>query len=145
MASTTIAQEEVTKLRYLKDGILVRGKTFRQTLRLSPGLDGFEDLVRRIDEWTPPQVPRVRSSSSFSFWIVIVVPANLGLMIAAITLKNPTIAIPACVAEAFVLVSCAALVCRSKFIARRLKWIMLLGLLPAISLLYRAYLLWMKI
>jgi hypothetical protein len=142
MTNVTITRDEITELRYLKDGILVRGKDLRQTLQLMPELDGFEDLVKQIEEWTPTQVPRIRSSISMGIWVMTLLVMNIGLMILAMSTKNHLVAIPASVAVVSVLVACVIWVWRSNGIARRLKWSMLMTLIPAISLLYRAYLLW---
>ena len=119
----------------------MRCKGLRKTLLLRPELNEFENLVNRVEEWTPAGVPRIRSSGSFSGLVVTLVLANLGLFIVAYQ-QNPKIAIPASLAEASILVSCVTWVWRSEAVARRLKWLMLIAIVPAISLLGRAYLLW---
>ena len=138
---TTFTEDEVAEIRYLKDGVLVRGKGFRKTLLLKPEIEGYEDLVKRIEEWIPPGVPRVRSSGSFSRWVRILVLTNIGLVIAGY-LSNPRIAIPASAVEGAVLIGCVIWVWSTEQVTRQLKWMMLFALLPAISMLSRAYLLW---
>ena len=140
-ARTTLDRDEVVELRYLKDGVLVRCKGLRKTLLLRPELNEFENLVNRVEEWTPAGVPRIRSSGSFSGLAITLVLANLGLFMVAYQ-ENPKIAVPASVVEALILLSRVTWVWRSESVARRLKWLMLIATGPAISLLGRAYLLW---
>jgi hypothetical protein len=144
ISSTTIPKEGVTELRYLKDGILVRGKDLQQTLLLKAELDGFEDVVKQIEEWTPARVPRVRSWASISVWLVPLVVANLAVYVVAMTSEKQLIAIPLSIAEVSILVSSIIWVWRTNGLGRWLTWQMLIGLVPAISLLRRAYLLWIQ-
>jgi uncharacterized membrane protein YdbT with pleckstrin-like domain len=142
ISSITITKDEVTELRYLKDGIVVRGKDLQQTVFLKAELGGFKDVVRSIEEWTPARVPRVRSWASISVWLVPLVVANLGLFVIAMSSESQLIAIPLSIAEASILVSAIIWVWRTNGLGRWLKWQMLIGVVPAISLLVRAWLLW---
>jgi len=62
--STSIARGDITELRYLRDGLLVRGRNLRQSLRLMPELEDYDELIRRFEEWVPAEVPRVQSTRS---------------------------------------------------------------------------------
>ncbi len=139
--SITIRREEVVELRYLRDGILVRGTDVNQTVQLKPELEQFDELVLQLEDWVPPEAPRIQSSSSMNTWIVGLVLANLGLFVAAFSTEIPSIAVPCCIAEAILLVLCIVWVWRSKWANPKLKRLMLASLFPAVSLLGRAYLL----
>ena len=144
-ASATIHRCEVTKIRYLQDGILVIGKALHDSVRLRPEVEQFEDLTRRLEEWVPAETPRVRSSGSLTHLSGLLVLLSIGLLVAGLTVHNRVVAIPCCILEALLLVGCSVLVWRSKLISRKIKWMMLLPLMIAISLLNYAYTLWARV
>jgi hypothetical protein len=145
LGTTKLGRNEVTEIRYMKDGILVRGANRRHMVHLKPELEGFQELATRIQDWVPTSVRRTRTSSSIGLSIGLrltsLVVGSLGLMIIALSATTPAVAIPCCLLEAVILTSCAVFVWRSKTVAPRLKWMMLMVILPVISLIGRAYLL----
>jgi hypothetical protein len=142
LGSTTIRREDVTELRYLRDGIVVRGRDLSHILQLKPELEGFDELVGELESWLPPGVARKRSSGSTSRWTVAITVASLGLMVAAYSTDNPSIGIPCCLLEALFLIGCVVWVWKSASVVPRLKWMMLIVVLPVLSLVARAYQLW---
>ena len=141
LGSIKLGRNEVTEIRYMKDGILVRGANLRRMVQLKPELEGFQELATRIQDWVPASVRRTRSSSSIGRWLTSVVVGNLVLLFIALSANTPAVAIPCCILEAVFLIACAAFVWRSKTVAPRLKWMMLIVIIPAISLIGRAFLL----
>jgi len=137
--STTIRREEVTRLRYMKDGILVSARNPRRTLHVKSALAQYDELASMIEQWAPAGVSRIRSSTSFASWVTLAIFANIGLLFVGALVEKPVIAIPCCVAEAIILVGCVVFVWRSKAAERRLKWQVLIAVVPAISLLARAW------
>jgi hypothetical protein len=139
LATTKLGRDEVTEIRYMKDGILVRGANLRQWVQVKPELQGFPELATSLEDWVPASVRRKRSSSSLTLWFGLLVVGNLGLAVIAFSATTPIVAIPCCILEAVVLIGCAALVWRSKTVAPRLKWMTLAGMIPIFSLIFRAY------
>jgi hypothetical protein len=141
LATTKLARSEVTEMRYMKDGILVRGANLRHMIQVKPELEGFQELATRIEDWVPADVRRTRASSSLGFWVTSAAIGNLGLLFIAFSATTSAVAIPCCILEAVFLIGCAVFTWRSKTVAPRLKWMMLIVTLPTISLIGRAYLL----
>lgn len=139
LGTTTVSRNALTQIRFMRDGILLRGGNLREIVQVRPELDGFEELAARIQDWAQVGVQRTRTSISTSAWVSATVFANLGLLFLALSVTEPAIAIPCCVLEAILLVSCAIFVWRSKNVAPRLKLTMLIVIVPAISLIGRAY------
>ena len=139
--STTIAREEITELRYLRDELVVRGRNFGQSLRLTPELEGYDDLVRQIHEWVPAEIPRVQSKRSGNATVLALIFGNLALVVAAVAVTDPIIASILSIAEAVVLLVCIVLVFRLKGVPRKLRLQMAVGFVPVLGLLGRAYVL----
>ncbi|MCC6538546.1 MAG: hypothetical protein IT162_13405 [Bryobacterales bacterium] len=142
LASVAIRSDEVTELRYLADGLLVRGRDLPQTLHLKTDLEGFEELRVAVEAWAPANVPRKQSAVSMPGLTIAFPIAALALMVVAFTATDPRMAVPVCVIAALALVACIAVVWQNDKAPRQLRWMMLAALLPAASLLGRAYLLW---
>ena len=143
--SAAIQRNEVSKVRYLQDGILVCGRTLDQSVQLKPELEQFEELTRRLEEWVPAGVPRVRTPGTVTRWSSLLVLFSIGLLVVGVTVQNPAIAIPCCVGEAILLAACVFWIWRSKIASRKIKWTMLIALVIAASLLSRAYSLWTRV
>src|SRR5579883_1337607 len=77
-ARNTILLKELTQIRTLKDGsLVVRTSSIRQTMHLRPELEGFEELVQRLQALAPPSAERVSRGISPQVWCVILPLANI--------------------------------------------------------------------
>jgi hypothetical protein len=139
IGTTKLGRGEITQIRHLSDGILVRGADLRHTVQLKPELEGFQELAARIQDWAPESVRRTHTSSSYSRWLTSVIVGNLGLMFIALSATTPAVAIPSCILEAVFLLGLVSFVWRSDTIAQKVKWMMLIAVVPAVSLIARAY------
>lgn len=140
VSEVTLSREEIRTIRYLKDGVVLQGHTLQQTVQIKPELEGYEDLVKRVEQWVPSNIPRVQSAGSVPRLVLAVTSANLVMLTLALSLTGPIGAV-LCIAEALALLWCIAFAWRSKFVNRRLKMLMVVALIPALSLIGRAYLL----
>jgi hypothetical protein len=141
LKTVTIRREEVSELRHLRDGILVRGRDPFHTVQAMPELDGYSELAERIETWVPSGVVRKQSSRYSTLGTTVTIVGMLVLIIVAFSSTNPIIAIPCCLAEAAILIYCWIVIWRSKLTGpmRRLLWLLFL---PFFALLGRAYMLW---
>jgi hypothetical protein len=104
--------------------------------------DQFEDLVRRLGAWAPPEAVRVQAAGSIRRSVFALTVVSLILMAAAFFIQNPVIAIPCCVGEIIVLTLSLYTILRG-FVEHNLKRRLIsLVMFVTALLMYRVYSLW---
>lgn len=130
---------EIRELRYLRDGILIRGKSVSESVPLKHELERFDELRAEVESLAETAAKQVESANSTTTLLAAVVIINLIVMYLAFTLDNGPAAIFFCVTEAVILLACCVWIWRSKMVPRRLKRMSLVALIPIMSLVARAF------
>jgi hypothetical protein len=140
LLSTTIRREEVTKLRYLRDGLMVCGKDLRRCVQVRPELDGCDELTHRIEEWVPAGTPRIHSRASLGrrTWISFLVPL---VLVGGAMATNRAVASVCSLAAGALMIGCMIWMWRYKVSFVR-KWTWPLFVIVAAAMLYRAIAVW---
>lgn len=139
MIDVTICREDVRGVRFIPDGIVIRGLNRSQTILLRRELDDFDDLTARIRDWRPEGVTANSPSRWQTPWFIICVVVNLALFVAGMGSESRVLSIPACVIEAGFLLCCVVLVLRNRLFTSRMKWQALILLLPLPGLAFHTY------
>lgn len=142
MLERTIGRGEVSELRRVPEGLRLRGKNAVDSLVLRRELEGFGELAARVEEWVPPGVRRTESGSSVQTLTMLLVGAGLALMLVSFGGQDYRWVAPAAISFAVLMLGCMGVLFRDPKLPARLRWMSVVGLLPAAAALWRAYLLW---
>lgn len=137
-----IQRGSVRLVTRMGDGIMIRGSSIRESVLLTPQLEGFEDLEGRLRVWIPAPLTLQRSALSLAHWAYGYAGAACLLTVCALVFDQPAIAIPSCLLGAALYAWCSGGVLVSPHASRRLKLAALTAIVPVVGLVLRAWELW---
>jgi hypothetical protein len=139
MVNMAAARVEVTELRSTPEGLLVKGRSRAATILVRKELDGYEELRSAIDSWAPSTAKRAEGKQNQAKWTLLATLAAAGVFVVAVSANEPSVAVPFCVIGSLILIACIVYTWMRPGVKKKLKLQILLALVPAISLLARAY------
>jgi hypothetical protein len=99
-----------------------------QTIRLKPDLDDYDDLVRRVEQWIPPDTKRTSNQSTAERWIIPLAVGNAVLMVLAFSVQTRAIPVPLCLIEAPILAGCFVIMWHTN--GSGMRWAAPYGIIP---------------
>lgn len=140
----TIRRDEITEVRTVPAGILIKGRRAPDTLLLRRDLQDFDALTAKIAAWVPADVRRTESRARMQVRTLVLVGATLVLFLLAFGTEDLRLALPAAAFLSLLLLGCLALILGDRRLPARMRWMSLIVLIPISSAIWRAYLLWSR-